>query len=387
MKKRIAILGSTGSIGTQALDVISCHLDQFEVEVLTANRNADLLIRQSKQFKPNAVVIVEDACYQQVNEALKDEDIKVFAGRSSLLDIVEMSTIDMVLVALVGFAGLEPTYRALQAGKTVALANKETLVVGGAMIMPLVHNKNIPLLPVDSEHSAIFQCLVGEWVNPIEKITLTASGGPFFGKKREELQHVLPQQALKHPNWSMGSKVTIDSATMMNKGLEMIEAKWLFNLQPKEIEIVVHPQSIVHSLVHFADGSVKAQMALPDMRLPIQYALSFPQRLETDYPKFDLTTCSTLTFYAPDRETFSCIDIAYQVIAKGGNMPCVMNAANEIAVMAFLKGEIGFLQISDVIAETLQKVDYVAEANMHNFLQTDALSRVRAKEIIEKIKR
>ena len=387
MKKRIAILGSTGSIGTQALDVISCHLDQFEVEVLTANRNADLLIRQAKQFKPNAVVIVEDACYQQVNEALKDEDIKVFAGRSSLLDIVEMSSIDMVLVALVGFAGLEPTYRALQAGKTVALANKETLVVGGAMIMPLVHNKNIPLLPVDSEHSAIFQCLVGEWVNPIEKITLTASGGPFFGKKREELQQVLPQQALKHPNWSMGSKVTIDSATMMNKGLEMIEAKWLFNLQPKEIEIVVHPQSIVHSLVHFADGSVKAQMALPDMRLPIQYALSFPQRLETDYPKFDLTTCSTLTFYAPDRETFSCIDIAYQVIAKGGNMPCVMNAANEIAVMAFLKGEIGFLQISDVIAETLQKVDYVAEANMHNFLQTDALSRVRAKEIIEKIKR
>ncbi len=387
MKKRIAILGSTGSIGTQALDVISCHLDQFEVEVLTANRNADLLIRQAKQFKPNAVVIVEDACYQQVNEALKDEDIKVFAGRSSLLDIVEMSTIDMVLVALVGFAGLEPTYRALQAGKTVALANKETLVVGGAMIMPLVHNKNIPLLPVDSEHSAIFQCLVGEWVNPIEKITLTASGGPFFGKKREELQHVLPQQALKHPNWSMGSKVTIDSATMMNKGLEMIEAKWLFNLQPKEIEIVVHPQSIVHSLVHFADGSVKAQMALPDMRLPIQYALSFPQRLETDYPKFDLTTCSTLTFYAPDRETFSCIDIAYQVIAKGGNMPCVMNAANEIAVMAFLKGEIEFLQISDVIAETLQKVDYVADANMHNFLQTDALSRVRAKEIIEKIKR
>ncbi|MBO4542461.1 MAG: 1-deoxy-D-xylulose-5-phosphate reductoisomerase [Bacteroidales bacterium] len=387
MKKRIAILGSTGSIGTQALDVISCHLDQFEVEVLTANRNADLLIRQAKQFKPNAVVIVEDACYQQVNEALKDEDIKVFAGRSSLLDIVEMSSIDMVLVALVGFAGLEPTYRALQAGKTVALANKETLVVGGAMIMPLVHNKNIPLLPVDSEHSAIFQCLVGEWVNPIEKITLTASGGPFLGKKREELQHVLPQQALKHPNWSMGSKVTIDSATMMNKGLEMIEAKWLFNLQPKEIEIVVHPQSIVHSLVHFADGSVKAQMALPDMRLPIQYALSFPQRLETDYPKFDLTTCSTLTFYAPDRETFSCIDIAYQVIAKGGNMPCVMNAANEIAVMAFLKGEIGFLQISDVIAETLQKVDYVAEANMHNFLQTDALSRVRAKEIIEKIKR
>lgn len=387
MKKRIAILGSTGSIGTQALDVISCHLDQFEVEVLTANRNADLLIRQAKQFKPNAVVIVEDACYQQVNEALKDEDIKVFAGRSSLLDIVEMSTIDMVLVALVGFAGLEPTYRALQAGKTVALANKETLVVGGAMIMPLVQNKNIPLLPVDSEHSAIFQCLVGEWVNPIEKITLTASGGPFFGKKREELQHVLPQQALKHPNWSMGSKVTIDSATMMNKGLEMIEAKWLFNLQPKEIEIVVHPQSIVHSLVHFADGSVKAQMALPDMRLPIQYALSFPQRLETDYPKFDLTTCSTLTFYAPDRETFSCIDIAYQVIVKGGNMPCVMNAANEIAVMAFLKGEIGFLQISDVIAETLQKVDYVAEANMHNFLQTDALSRVRAKEIIEKIKR
>lgn len=387
MKKRIAILGSTGSIGTQALDVISCHLDQFEVEVLTANRNADLLIRQAKQFKPNAVVIVEDACYQQVNEALKDEDIKVFAGRSSLLDIVEMSTIDMVLVALVGFAGLEPTYRALQAGKTVALANKETLVVGGAMIMPLVHNKNIPLLPVDSEHSAIFQCLVGEWVNPIEKITLTASGGPFLGKKREELQHVLPQQALKHPNWSMGSKVTIDSATMMNKGLEMIEAKWLFNLQPKEIEIVVHPQSIVHSLVHFADGSVKAQMALPDMRLPIQYALSFPQRLETDYPKFDLTTCSSLTFYAPDRETFSCIDIAYQVIAKGGNMPCVMNAANEIAVMAFLKGEIGFLQISDVIAETLQKVDYVAEANMHNFLQTDALSRVRAKEIIEKIKR
>lgn len=387
MKKRIAILGSTGSIGTQALDVISCHLDQFEVEVLTANRNADLLIRQAKQFKPNAVVIVEDARYQQVNEALKDEDIKVFAGRSSLLDIVEMSSIDMVLVALVGFAGLEPTYRALQAGKTVALANKETLVVGGAMIMPLVHNKNIPLLPVDSEHSAIFQCLVGEWVNPIEKITLTASGGPFLGKKREELQHVLPQQALKHPNWSMGSKVTIDSATMMNKGLEMIEAKWLFNLQPKEIEIVVHPQSIVHSLVHFADGSVKAQMALPDMRLPIQYALSFPQRLETDYPKFDLTTCSTLTFYAPDRETFSCIDIAYQVIAKGGNMPCVMNAANEIAVMAFLKGEIGFLQISDVIAETLQKVDYVAEANMHNFLQTDALSRVRAKEIIEKIKR
>ncbi len=377
MKKRIAILGSTGSIGTQALDVISCHLDQFEVEVLTANRNADLLIRQAKQFKPNAVVIVEDACYQQVNEALKDEDIKVFAGRSSLLDIVEMSTIDMVLVALVGFAGLEPTYRALQAGKTVALANKETLVVGGAMIMPLVHNKNIPLLPVDSEHSAIFQCLVGEWVNPIEKITLTASGGPFFGKKREELQHVLPQQALKHPNWSMGSKVTIDSATMMNKGLEMIEAKWLFNLQPKEIEIVVHPQSIVHSLVHFADGSVKAQMALPDMRLPIQYALSFPQRLETDYPKFDLTTCSTLTFYAPDRETFSCIDIAYQVIAKGGNMPCVMNAANEVAVQWFLQEKIRYAEIPVLIENALAKADFCVPQSVEEYLEIDKETKNR----------
>ncbi len=386
MKKRIAILGSTGSIGTQALEVVRAHADVLEVEVLTAYHQADMLIRQAIEFRPNAVVIADEAYYRQVQEALQPYDIKVFAGRGSLLDIVEMAGIDMVLVALVGFSGLEPTYRALKAGKQVALANKETLVAGGGLIMPMVRNGNRVLLPVDSEHSAIFQCLVGEQVS-VSKILLTASGGPFFGRSRAELEQVKAAQALKHPNWSMGNKVTIDSATMMNKGLEMIEAHWLFYVEPKQIQIVVHPQSIVHSMVEYADGSIKGQMALPDMRLPIQYALSFPYRWSTPYPKFSFAKYPSLTFYEPDRQTFECIDLAYEAMERGGNIPCAMNAANEVAVQSFLHDGIGFLQIADVVGHVMEKINYCGEASLDNFSQTDALSRTLAKEYIQLLER
>ncbi len=385
MKKRIAILGSTGSIGVQALDVVSHHQDLFEVEVLTAKSNADLLIEQALRFRPNTVVIVDEMYYNYVNEILEKEDIKVFAGRQSLLDVVSMSTIDMVLVALVGFSGLEPTYKAIQAGKSIALANKETLVAGGAMIMPLATQNAVPILPVDSEHSAIFQCLVGEHFNVLDTIILTASGGPFYGKKRAELQNVTVEQALSHPNWSMGNKVTIDSATMMNKGLEMIEACWLFNVKPSQVNIVVHPQSIVHSMVCFSDGSIKAQLALPDMRLPIQYAMAYPHRLATSYPRFSFADYSQLGFYEVDRDTFSCLNIAYTAMNQGGNIPCAMNACNEIAVEAFLNKRIQFLDIATIVESALSKIDFVSEVNIENCYQTDALARRVTTELIENL--
>lgn len=383
IKKRIAILGSTGSIGRQTLEVVDNHRDCFSVEVLTAQNNADLLIEQAIKFQPNAVVITNEAYYAKVQEALNKFDIKVFAGRTSLLDIVSMSSIDMVVVALVGFAGLLPTYQALTAGKAVALANKETLVAGGQLIMQKALEKKSPVLPVDSEHSAIFQCLVGENDNEIEMLTLTASGGPFLGKTRKELSAVKPQQALKHPNWSMGNKVTIDSATLMNKGLEMIEAHWLFGVAPSKIQVIVHPQSIVHSLVHFADGAIKAQLGLPDMKLPIQYALSFPHRLTTPYPRFSFADYAQLHFIQPDTDTFECLAIAYEAIHQGGNMPCVMNAANEEAVLAFLQEKIKFLDIPVIIKKTMENVSLDKSVSMDTLSQTDDYARIRAKEIIE----
>ncbi len=383
MKKRIAILGSTGSIGRQALEVISVHQDIFEVEVLTAYSNADLLIKQAIEYQPNAVVIADENQYQKVKDALFSHDIKVFAGEDSLEQITEMSTIDIVLVALVGFSGLKPTYHAILQKKPIALANKEALVVAGGIVMKTAQENNVPIIPVDSEHSAIFQCLAGEIHNKLESITITASGGPFFGKKTHELQSITPKQALKHPNWVMGNKITIDSATLMNKGLEMIEAKWLFNLEPSKIQIVVHPQSIVHSLVNFEDGSIKAQLGLPDMRLPIQYALSYPFRLKNNYKRFSFTDYPSLTFFSPDTDTFRCLSIAYHAIEQGGNIPCCMNAANEIAVKAFLEKKLPFLQIAEVVEETIQQIAYVGKPSLEDCFSTDKESRRVAKEIIE----
>ncbi|MDR1792411.1 MAG: 1-deoxy-D-xylulose-5-phosphate reductoisomerase [Bacteroidales bacterium] len=385
MKKRIAILGSTGSIGVQALDVIAKNTDLFEIEVLTAQSNADLLIRQALQFQPNAVVIGDENLYSKVYQSLDNQDIKVFAGKQSLTDIVEMSSIDMVLVAVVGIAGLAPTLRAIEAGKSIALANKETLVAGGAIITKAIEKKGCSFIPVDSEHSAIFQCLSGELHNKIESLTLTSSGGPFFGKQISDLQHITPSQALKHPNWSMGNKVTIDSATLMNKGLEMIEAHWLFDVSPQNIDIVVHPQSIVHSLVHFTDGSIKAQLSLPDMRLPIQYALSYPYRIDNQLKRFSFADYSALNFYSPDREVFPCLELAYEALRKGGNMPCCLNAANELAVEAFLNEKLPFLSIPKVIEKTMQLVDYQQISTISDCLQTDSQTRKIAKKIIEKL--
>ncbi|MFO0378720.1 MAG: 1-deoxy-D-xylulose-5-phosphate reductoisomerase [Cyclobacteriaceae bacterium] len=382
--RRIAILGSTGSIGTQALDVIAAHPEVFEVEVLTAQNNADLLIEQAKKYKPNAVVISNDVHYTTLKEALQHEPIKVFAGENALASVVQMDTIDVVLTALVGYSGLRPTIKAIEAGKAIALANKETLVVAGALITQLAREKGVNIYPVDSEHSAIFQCLVGEFQNPIEKIILTASGGPFRGKKREELGRVTKAQALKHPNWTMGAKVTIDSASLMNKGLEVIEAKWLFGLWADQVEVVVHPQSIIHSLVQFEDSSIKAQLGLPDMRLPIQFALGFPQRLKSDFPRFDFGTYPALTFEKPDTETFRNLALAYEALNRGGNMPCVLNAANEIAVAAFLKDQIGFLQMSDVVEQSLARMDYVAEPGYEDYVQTDQKTRLVATELLKK---
>jgi len=373
--KRIAILGSTGSIGKQALEVISAHQDLFVVEVLTANSNADLLIEQAIKFQPNAVVIADENQYEKVNQALYSQDIKVFAGEKSIEQIVEMSTIDLVLVALVGFSGLKPTYNAIQHKKPIALANKETLVVGGEFIMKAAAENNVAIIPVDSEHSAIFQCLAGEEFNKIESITITASGGPFFGKNKEELQNITPEQALNHPKWTMGNKVTIDSATLMNKGLEMIEARWLFNLSPSQIDIRVHPQSIIHSLVHFEDGSTKAQMSLPDMRFPIQYALSYPFRLFNNYKRLSVADYAELTFFPPDTDIFRCLPIAYSAIERGGNIPCCMNAANEIAVEAFLRKKLPFLQIADVIEQTIQQISYIATPSIEDCVQTDTETR------------
>lgn len=383
-KKHIAILGSTGSIGTQALEVIAANPENFEVEVLTAQNNAELLIQQAKEFKPNAVVIVNEDFYPQVKDALVPLDIKVFAGEKSLASIVQMDSIDMVLTALVGYSGLKPTIKAIEAGKNIALANKETLVVAGELITQLAREKGVNIYPVDSEHSAIFQCLVGEFDNPIEKIILTASGGPFRGKKRHELKLVTKAQALKHPNWTMGAKVTIDSASLMNKGLEVIEAKWLFSLKPEQIEVIVHPQSIVHSLVQFQDSSIKAQLGLPDMRLPIQFALGYPQRLKADYPRFDFTQYPNLTFEPPDTETFRNLALAFQAMAKAGNMPCVLNAANEIAVQEFLKDNIGFLQMSEVVERCLEKINYVSKPTFEDYVETDRETRRLAGELIAK---
>ena len=378
-KKRIAILGSTGSIGTQALEVIAAHPQSFEVEVLTAQNNADLLIAQAIAFQPNVVVIGNESLHGKVAAALANQPIKVYAGEKSLASVVQMESIDIVLTALVGYAGLIPTLKAIGAGKNIALANKETLVVAGELVTQLAREKGVDIYPVDSEHSAIFQCLAGEWHNPIEKIILTASGGPFRGKDRDFLRTVTKAQALKHPNWEMGAKITIDSATLMNKGLEVIEAKWLFNLAASQIEVVVHPQSIIHSLVQFQDGSLKAQMGLPDMKLPIQYALGYPQRLPSSAPRFDFTKYPSLTFEQPDKETFVNLQLAYDALAKGGNMPCIVNAANEVAVAAFLREEIGLPEISDWIIRCMHKVPYIARPSLEDYVQTDGETRRVAK--------
>jgi len=368
--KRIAILGSTGSIGTQALNVIRRHRDLFAAEVLCAGSNADLLVQQALEFQPNAVVIADEAKYTAVHDALANTDIKVFAGAESMVDLMDMGSIDMVLAAIVGFAGLRPTLRAIERGKAVALANKETMVVAGAIVTAAAARHRVPILPVDSEHSAIFQCLMGE-VSPVDKILLTASGGPFRGRKRDELAGVTLEQALKHPNWSMGRKVTIDSATLMNKGLEVIEAKWLFSVEPANIEVVVHPQSVVHSMVQFADGSVKAQLGIPTMETPIQYAFSFPERIESHLPRLDFANYPSLTFEKPDRDTFRCLDLAYQAIGRGGNMPCVLNAAGEVAVQQFIDGHIGFLDIADSIERAMQTAPFIANPTLDDLLQTD----------------
>lgn len=385
LKRRIAILGSTGSIGTQALDVIRQNADHFEVEVLTAQSSSTALIRQAIEFRPNSVVIGDEARYHEVDNALSQYDIKVYAGRDALLQIVEMETIDMVLVAMVGFAALLPTLRAIEAGKPIAIANKETFVVAGEIVTTLARNKAVNIFPVDSEHSAIFQCLAGEFHNPIEKIILTASGGPFRGKDREFLAQVTKEQALRHPNWSMGCKVSIDSATLMNKGLEVIEARWLFNVSPQQIEVVVHPQSIIHSMVQFIDGSIKAQMGLPDMRLPIQYALSYPQRLASNFPRLNFTDFPELTFSKPDSEIFRNLALAYEALGKGGNMPCILNAADEIAVHAFLKDKLGFMQMTTVIEQCMQQVSFISTPVYDDYVQTDLETRRIAEEIIARL--
>ncbi|MFM8832864.1 MAG: 1-deoxy-D-xylulose-5-phosphate reductoisomerase [Cytophagales bacterium] len=384
-KKHIAILGSTGSIGTQALEVVAAHPEKFEVEVLTAQNNAQLLIEQARQFKPNTVVIANETLYEQVKGALMPHDIKVFAGDNAIASVVQMDVIDIVLTALVGYSGLQPTIKAIEAGKNIALANKETLVVAGDLITRLAHEKGVNIYPVDSEHSAIFQCLVGEFDNPIEKIILTASGGPFLGKKREELMSVTKAQALKHPNWTMGAKVTIDSASLMNKGLEVIEAKWLFGLKAHQIEVIVHPQSIIHSLVQFRDSSIKAQLGLPDMRLPIQFALGYPERLNADFPRFDFSKYPSLTFEKPDTETFRNLALAFEALHRGGNMPCVLNAANEVAVEEFLNDRLGFLQMSELVEQCMKKISFVTNPSLQDYIETNRETRARAKEITKQL--
>lgn len=385
MKKRIAILGSTGSIGTQSLEVISENPDRFDVEVLTANDNHGLLVEQARQYLPNAVVIGNPAKYGLVRDALADLPVKVFAGMDAISQVVQMDTIDTVLTAMVGYSGLLPTVKAIEAGKSIALANKETLVVAGDIITALAKKKQVDILPVDSEHSAIFQCLVGEWMNPLEKILLTCSGGPFRGKTREELVHIAPGNALAHPNWDMGAKITIDSATLMNKGFEMIEAHWLFGLSPDDIEVVVHPQSIVHSLVQFSDGSIKAQLGLPDMRLPIQYALGFPQRLHNSFPRFSFTDYPALTFEAPDMKNFRNLALAFEAIRAGGNMPCVLNAANEVVVNAFLQEKIGFIQMSDVIETVMAKAPFMGKPTLDDYILTNSETRNMTQLLLQQL--
>ncbi len=385
-KKGIAILGSTGSIGTQALDVIEAYPEYFSLEVITAGKNAELLIEQAKKYQPNTVVITEESLYQQVKDALWQESIHVYSGSESLCQVVESAEVDTVLTALVGYAGLKPTLRAIEAGKTIALANKETLVVAGELVTRLAREKGVNIYPVDSEHSAIFQCLVGEFHNPIEKIYLTASGGPFRGWSLEQLQTVKREQALKHPNWSMGAKITIDSATLMNKGLEVIEAKWLFNLRPDQIDVVVHPQSIVHSIVQFEDGSMKAQMGLPDMKLPIQFALTYPDRFTTSFPRFDFLNYPSLTFEQPDRMVFKNLDLAYEAMNLGGTAACALNAANEVVVEAFLNEQIPFLSIADINEETMRTTPSINNPVYEDFVETDKIAREAALHLVTKWK-
>jgi 1-deoxy-D-xylulose-5-phosphate reductoisomerase len=381
-RRNIAILGSTGSIGTQALEVIDGHPDAFSVEVLTANNNVDLLIAQALKYRPNAAVIANENLYTTLSEALNQTDVKVYAGKKAIASVVEMEQIDVVVSALVGFSGLESTVRAVEYGKQIALANKETLVVAGDIITGLAREKGVNIYPVDSEHSAIFQCLTGEFHNKIEKIILTASGGPFRGRRREDLVNVAAKEALKHPNWDMGAKVTIDSSTLANKGLEVIEAKWLFNLSPSQIEVIVHPQSIIHSMVQFEDGSIKAQMGLPDMKLPIQYAISYPNRLNTEFPRFNFADYPSLTFEQPDTDTFRNLALSYEALRKGGNSPCVMNAANEIAVQEFLKGNLGFLEMSDVIERCMVSMPFIEKPKLEDYFETDKETRIKAFEFI-----
>jgi 1-deoxy-D-xylulose-5-phosphate reductoisomerase len=383
-KQQIAILGSTGSIGTQALEVISAYPDRFEVYALTANQSIDLLIKQARQFQPEVVTIANDAYYFTLKEALADLPIKVFSGSESIAQIAEMETVDVVLTAMVGYSGLLPTLKALKAGKKIALANKETMVVAGELVCELAQRYHSPIIPVDSEHSAIFQCLTGEVGNDIEKIILTASGGPFRDKELSYLQSVTKREALKHPNWDMGAKITIDSASMMNKGFEVIEAKWLFGLTPEQIDVVVHPQSIIHSMVQFADGAIKAQMGLPDMKLPILYAFSYPDRLKTDYPRLNFADYPQLTFEKPDVTKFRNLSFAYDAMQRKGNAACILNAANEIVVAAFLKDAIGFLQMSDVIEATMAKVSFMLQPAYEDYVATDTEARAVASELVGK---
>ena len=384
MKKRIAILGSTGSIGTQALQVIEEHSDLYEAYVLTANHQVDKLIAQARKFCPEAVVIADENLHPKLKEALVDLPIKVYCGAEALCQVVTEDPVDIVLTALVGFAGLRPTISAIRAHKPIALANKETLVVAGELIDALAAENNVPILPVDSEHSAIFQCLVGEIGNPIEKILLTASGGPFRTFTKEQLAHVTKEQALKHPNWSMGAKITIDSASMMNKGFEVMEARWLFGVKPEQIEVLVHPQSIIHSAVQFEDGAIKAQLGMPDMRIPIQYAFSYPDRLHSDFPRIDFDLCQQLTFEHPDTEKFRNLALAFEAIRQGGNMPCIINAANEIANAAFLHDEVSFLGMSDVIEQTMQHATFIQKPTFDDYMETDREARSIATARIKK---
>lgn len=381
--KRIAIFGSTGSIGTQALDVIAANTDKFSAEILTAQTNDVLLIKQALQFNPNCVVIGDEKKYENVKQALANTDIKVFTGEHALEEVAEMNCYDMMLAAIVGYAGLKPTLKALGNSKPVALANKETLVVAGDIVMRKAMENKVPVIPVDSEHSAIFQCLVGEGRNKIDKVILTASGGPFLGKKPNFLVNVKRDHALQHPNWTMGAKVSIDSATLMNKGLEMIEAKWLFNLRPDQIQVIIHPQSIIHSMVQFEDGSIKAQMGLPDMKLPIQYAMAFPQRIANNFPRYDFKKPNTLSFEEPDLKTFRNLALATEALNRGGNMPCILNAANEIAVYAFLKNRIGFLDMTEMVERTLQKISFIEKPTLEEYFESDGEARNFAASLVE----
>jgi 1-deoxy-D-xylulose-5-phosphate reductoisomerase len=381
--KKIAIFGSTGSIGTQALEVVKANKNLFEVEILTAHNNDELLIQQALAFQPNAVCIVNEAKYEVVKKALSKTDIKVFSGEDALVELADFDTYHVMIAAIVGFAGLKPTLRAVEKGKVIALANKETLVVAGDIVMQKALENRSPIIPVDSEHSAIFQCLVGESRNPIEKIILTASGGPFLGKKPNFLVNVKRDHALQHPNWSMGAKISVDSATLMNKGLEMIEAKWLFNLKPEQIDVVIHPQSVIHSMVQFEDGSIKAQMGYPDMKLPIQYALGFPERIKNDFPRFQFRKYPNLSFEEPDYKTFRNLGLAIEAMQNGGNKPCVLNAANEIAVWAFLKNRIGFLDITAVVEKTMESVPFIANPTLQDYFDSDGEARNFAASLLK----